>query len=66
MGTYYPADAMAVMFLIRNAGVAADPTPFMTESIRNVPLSAERLCYALDEFIGEAFAEFGSYRSPHP
>ena len=60
MDVYYPAsDAIAIMYLIQNAGAIATPVEFINASVAGVVSYARRMCEALDAVILQGFSQLG-------
>src|SRR5690242_12867463 len=58
LDVYYPAsDALAVTYLIQNAGAAEAPIDFINASVANVVSYARRICETLDAIIIQGFSE---------
>lgn len=60
MDVYYPAsDALAIIYLIQNAGATAAPVDFIDASVASVISYARKMCEALDAIILQGFSQLG-------
>jgi hypothetical protein len=60
MDVYYPAsDAIAIIYLVQNAGATAAPMEFINASVASLISYARRTCEALDAIVLQGFSQLG-------